>query len=51
MDRAQNMTVWPFDKRTFRRFIALYVSPVLPAFSPIFRDFPVMDIIRAWLGG
>jgi hypothetical protein len=50
MQRADDMSVWPFDRRTFRRFFGLLVAPVLPALSPIIRDYPVKEIIQAWLG-
>jgi hypothetical protein len=50
MQRADDMSVWPFDRRTFRRFFGLLVAPVLPALSPIIRDYPIKEIVQAWLG-
>jgi hypothetical protein len=40
-DRAADMTVWPFDRRTFRRFVALLVTPLLPLLKelPLVQDF------------
>lgn len=30
IERASEMSVWPFDKRTFWRFTAIVISPLLP---------------------
>jgi hypothetical protein len=30
IERVEEMSVWPFDKKTFWRFAGIVISPVLP---------------------
>ena len=47
IEHAADMTVWPFDGRTFRRFVALLVTPILP----VFKELPIVqDVLRRVLG-
>jgi hypothetical protein len=47
IERAEAMTVWPFDRKTFRRFLALLVAPIVP----VFKELPIVEeMIRRFLG-
>lgn len=47
IERAGDMTVWPFDRKTFRRFLGLLVTPILP----LLKEIPIVaELIRAILG-
>jgi hypothetical protein len=47
IERAEGMTVWPFDRRTFRRFLALLVAPIVP----VFKELPIVEeLTRRILG-
>jgi hypothetical protein len=46
INQATDMAVWPFDRKTFRRFFALLVSPILPVIlrqlAPVLRNLPIV---------
>ncbi len=47
INRAAEMTVWPFDRRTFRRFVALLATPLLP----LLKEMPIVQEFLAKLVG